>query len=825
VLPLSDPILVFAILVLVMLVAPLAAERLRVPDLVLLLGAGAALGPNGLGLLARDSAVTLFGSVGLLYVMFLAGLEIDLHRFARARRRSILFGVLTFAVPQGLGTLAGRYILGFEWTTAILLASMFASHTLLAYPIASRLGIARSEPVTVTVGATILTDTLALLVLVVIADSARGLRLGAGFWAGIAAGMAALVVLTWWGIPWLTRRFFACFTERDGAQFLFVIATVCGCAYLSHFARMEPIIGAFLAGAAFSRLIPERSVLMNRVAFVGNTLFIPFFLISVGMLVDPGALVQSPRGWLVAATMAGTVIATKYAAAFMAGKLCRYDADSRRVMFGLSVVQAAATLAAVLVGYDLKIFDGNVLNGAILMIMVTCPLGSWVVDRYGRRLASRVARRGESPAPGQRLLVTVANPSSAPGLLDLAFMLRDASMPGAINLVTIVRDEGDTGEAVARGEAVLARCLVHASAADMRVEPSVRVDMNVSDGISRAARELRSNTVLAGGGSDRPLRARIFGTVVGRLLETCPPRLIFCRLVRPLNTTRRILLPLPPLAGRRTDFASLLHDAKYLSRQAGADLRIYLAGGETAGLRQNVEAVRPTRPLTFVAATSPAEARDRLLSEIGADDMILFPAERRGSALWTPVLDRLPEVLAVRFPENNMMIAYPAIPAEGYDAAGTNAREDTAPFVMVPLDIPGGTGLDNAISRIATAAFPGAPDSAAEARHLLRAAATAYPVELGGAAVLLHAHCGRHEAPVVVIGCGQAPWDFPGLNVSSSLVLALLCPEDLPPETHLRLLAELARRFHDGAFAGRVKAAGTATAVCQLVGAQLKQAE
>lgn len=197
----NDPVLAFVVIALVMLLSPLFAKRLRVPDLVLLLVSGAVLGPNGLGLLERNAAMTLFGSVGMLYIMFLAGLEIDLNRFAQARGRSVAFGLLTFAVPQGVGTLVGFYVLGMNLPASLLLASMFASHTLLAYPIASRLGLARTEPVAVTVGATILTDTLALLVLAVIADLHRGVTLGPAFWFGIGGGMAALVALTWLGTP------------------------------------------------------------------------------------------------------------------------------------------------------------------------------------------------------------------------------------------------------------------------------------------------------------------------------------------------------------------------------------------------------------------------------------------------------------------------------------------------------------------------------------------------------------------------------------------------------------------------------------------------
>ena len=223
----------------------------------------------------------------------------------RTRNRSIVFGLLTFSIPQLAGTAAGHYLLGFSWTASALLASMFASHTLLAYPIVSRLGLARREPVVITVGGTIITDTLALLVLAVVADSTKGAELGVSFWLTLVFGICGLVFLVACGVPMLTRWFFKNVTESGGAQFLFVLVVVCGCAYLSHFAKMEPIIGAFLVGAAFSRLIPEQSALMNRLLFVGNTLFIPFFLISVGMLVDVKVMATSPRSWLVATTMPG----------------------------------------------------------------------------------------------------------------------------------------------------------------------------------------------------------------------------------------------------------------------------------------------------------------------------------------------------------------------------------------------------------------------------------------------------------------------------------------------------------------------------------------
>lgn len=677
---LNDPILVFTLLVLVMLLMPLLAERLRVPDLVLLLLAGFVIGPHGMGLLARTSAITLFGSVGLLYIMFLAGLEIDLQRFAQARAKSIFFGLLTFAIPQGVGMVVAHYLLGLPWPTSILLASLFASHTLLAYPIASRLGIARQEPVTVTVGATIITDTLALLVLAVIVDSARGMQLGVLFWLQICGGLLTLICLAAWGIPRLTRWFFHRVPEAGSAQFLFVLVTVCGFAYLSHFAKMEPIIGAFLAGAAFSRLIPAHSVLMSRVVFSGNTLFIPFFLISVGMLIDPVAFLKSPRSWGIGSAMVVLVVVLKYVAAWLAGKMFGYTKDAQRVMFGLSVVQAAATLAAVLVGFELKIFDDAILNGAIAMIVVTCPLGAWIVERHGRNLAA-LAQPCERPIETtQHILVPVANPAFATKLLDLAFLLRDMGTPGSIHPVSIVRDEDDIDEAIRQSEKLLADCSRHAAAANFTLEPAVRVDTNTCDGISRMTKEVHAELVLSGWGGARTASIRLFGSVMELLIDTCPARLLFCRLNRPLNTSRRLLLLLTPLVEQRSDVNALLRDVKNLARQMGAELRVYLAGAVRQTMRPRIQQMSPSQTLVFVEADTWMSARSKLLSEVGTDDLIFTLGERRLSPHWTSTLDKFSTLLVTRYPQNNLLLDYPAFTVTSEMSARSTAlaqEEDT----------------------------------------------------------------------------------------------------------------------------------------------------
>ncbi|MBM4152999.1 MAG: cation:proton antiporter, partial [Kiritimatiellaceae bacterium] len=603
-LPITDPIFAFTLLALIILVSPILYERWRIPDLVLLLGFGALLGPNGLYVLERSTAVTLLGSVGMVFIMFLAGLEIDLYRFSRGYKKSIVFGLLTFGIPQALGTLAGLYILNMDLKTSLLLASMFASHTLLAYPLAGRLGIARSEPVATTVGATMITDVLALLVLAIIADSARGVELTASFWISIVCGMLGLTFLILKGVPYIARWFFQQVSEKSNAQFLFVMVILCGGAYLSNFARVEPIVGAFLTGIAFNRLIPEHSPLMSRMTFAGNTLFIPFFLISVGMLVDVRIMFSGTRSLIVGATMVGMVVLTKFLAATAASKLLGYSRSEGRVMFGLSVVQAAATLAAVLIGHELKIFDDAVLNGAIAMILVSCPLGFWAVDHYGRQMTVDAPVKTVPVRSEQRLLLTVANPDTVTQLLDLTFLLRNKARPGGIYPLTVVKESANTDEAVARGEALLGLCSAHAASADLSVTPVLRVSQNISDGIIQAARESRASMVLVGWSADQSASVRIFGTVMHHLVEHCSSRLMFCRLTRPLNTTRRVLIPFQAMASKLRDLPALARDIKNLSHQIGAEIRIYSTTADAATLLPLLKNTTPSCRITSVEVSS-----------------------------------------------------------------------------------------------------------------------------------------------------------------------------------------------------------------------------
>lgn len=657
--PVKNPVLVFALVATLILFAPIVLGRWRLPGMIGLLLAGAVLGPNALGVLARDESFVLFGTVGLLYIMFTAALEIDMVVLKRHRLASLAFGLLTFAIPMGLGFGVSRYLLDFGLPAAILLASTFASHTLLTYPLVSRLGLTRNPAVTTAVGGTIITDTLALLVLAVIVSYQRG-DVDELFWYRLGISLTVYVLAILLGLPLLARWFFRNLGRDGVSEFVFVLAAVFGCAALSHVAGSEPIVGAFLAGLALNRLIPHHSTLMNRIQFTGEAVFIPFFLLSVGMLLDARVFLGGPRAWLVAFAMVVTVHVTKWLAAEATRPLLGYSRDQARLVFGLTVPQAAATLAATIVGYDIGLFDDAVVNGAILMILVSCFVAPVMVDRHGRNLARAEEQdRDDSDTTGQRVVVALSRRRSNARLLELAMLIRNPAQQQAIYPLVVIEEGNDEGGALARAEKVLAAAVAELAAAEVATQPVTRIDLNLASGILRARRELRGTDVIVGW-RGRPSKPELFfGSVLEKLLEDRTVTLLVARLLAPLNTCRRVVFVVPPDADREAGFAVAAGSVKRLAHRVGADLQVLTDARGEAHVRKRLGAIKPAIDLRLQALADWSTLRAALDADIGADDLIALYGSRAGSLAWRSGADALPALLAEHFPRSNLLMLYP----------------------------------------------------------------------------------------------------------------------------------------------------------------------
>lgn len=516
-LPLHEAGWIFAVLTAAILLAPVLSRWIRLPEIIVLVLLGFAVGPTAAGLLERDGAVEVLGTVGLLYLMFVAGLELDLDDFVENRRDSLGFGSLTFLIPMVAGTI-GALALGYEVLAALLLASCWASHTLLTYPTFQHAGTFGNRAVATTVGATIITDTGALLVLAVVARAYQG-ELTPVFWATLLPSMALLTFGTVWGLPRLARRFFAGMGQDRNLRFLFVLVCLFVVASLSEAIGIEAIVGAFLAGLALNRNVPNGGALMERVDFLGSSLFIPLFLLSTGMLVDL-AVLANPRTLLVGAVFTAIALGAKYAAAWVTGRLYDYRGAEVGAMFALSSAQAAATLAAVVVGLDVGLIDTEAVNAVILVILVTSLVSSAAASRYATRLPAPDRERNT----GDVVVVPVANPETAPRLMRLASAF--ASADGGVVVPVMVAPSESDSKALEELRSLDERVLQVAQSAGAEARSVLRIDATPQLGIAHTVVEQRASMLVMGWNGASRRGARLGGVIDEVLERTRVPTLL-----------------------------------------------------------------------------------------------------------------------------------------------------------------------------------------------------------------------------------------------------------------------------------------------------------
>ncbi len=655
--PLQNPVLIFALVLVIILLSPIILRKLRIPGIIGLILAGVIVGPNGLNIIERDSSIVLFGTVGLLYIMFLAGLEIDMVQFKRSRYKSLIFGLLTFSIPQTIGTLIGYYYLNFSLLSSILLASMFASHTLLTYPIVSKLGINKIEAVTVAIGGTLITDTLALFLLSIIVQIHKDL-ITPGFWVGVVIATTIFAVIIFWGIPKLAQWFFRVFAREGYSHFLFVLSLVFLSAFLAQLAYLEAIIGAFLAGIALNRLIPENSTLMNRLEFVGNTLFIPFFLIGTGMIVNLRVFLNSTESIKVALVMIVVATVAKWLAAFFTQKILGYNVAQRQIIFGLSNSQAAATLAAITIGYDLGLLNENVLNGTILMIFVTCLIASFATESSGRKLAlEQNNRHDELPEKPERILVPISNPQNIDKLIDLAMLIRDPKLQDPIYALTVVKDAASADAQFASCKTALGDSIKHATAAEAILQLVTRIDINISGAIVRAMHELQITTSIIGWNAKMTTQEKIFGGVFDNILHDSTQTLMVCKLLYPLNTLQRISLFVPLYAQHEKGFLQWLKLIKVLSSQAGARLEVNADQVTSMYIEKGLSLIQPQISASYIETHAPPNIAE-LSKHLIKNTLYIFVSTRRSSISYHEYLDEIPYELSKYFEPASFIVLY-----------------------------------------------------------------------------------------------------------------------------------------------------------------------
>lgn len=656
--PLQNHVLAFSLLLLIIFIVPYFFEKIRIPGLVGLIVMGALVGEHGFNLLLRNSSVVLLGTIGVLYIMFLAGLEIDLHDFKKFKFKSITFGMLTFSIPMVLGISANYLVLNLSVVSAILLASMYASHTLLAYPLASKFKVNKNEAVTVAVGGTMITDTLALLVLAVIASSTKG-ELDIAFFRQMGISLTLFFIAVLFIFPIIAQWFFRRFNAGGSEQFLFVLSLIFMGGAAAELAGIEPIIGAFFVGLAINPLIPHTSVLGNRLEFIGNTLFIPFFLISVGMLIDITIFYRDIEAIKVAAVMTVTATVSKYLASFLTGKIFRYTNTQTNLIFSLSNAQAAATLAAVLVGHRLELLNDSVLNGTIVMILITCVTSSFVMQRYGKRQAREDSvKTPERGHEAERIVIGLNRPQDMEGLLDLALMLKGSSASSSVKVTCVVESEDDLDFKVRQSRELLDTAVSYASGSGTVISSSVRIDVNPANAITKVAKENEATSIMLGWHGRDSSIDRVFGSLTDQVLSLSTNTVYLANIVFNINTTKRLFLIVPQFASREEGFNRWVVGVFNLAKSLSAKVSIY----STEEIQHDIERVLKHAGISISADFILSQDSPRV-AEIGrnlkSDDLLVLVSARFGNISHERYMERTRGLLNRYYIDRNFIVVFP----------------------------------------------------------------------------------------------------------------------------------------------------------------------
>lgn len=661
----TQPVQIFFIVLVIILFTPLLLNKLKIPHIIGMIVAGVVIGPYGFNILDNDSSFAIFGQVGLLYLMFLAGLEIDMYHLRLNMRKGLLFGVLTLVIPLVAGVLSSVWLLGLDWLTAWLLGAMYASHTLIAYPVAARIGITRAPAVLIAIVGTIISVIGALLVLAAVVT----IRREGAF--DILAMLLLIVKLAVWCVallylyPRVTRRFFKSHNDKV-TQYVFVLAMVFFAAWTAQLIGLEPVLGAFFAGLLLNRFVPAASSLMGSIEFVGNALFIPYFLISVGMMINV-RVIANVDTLIVAGIMLAVAIVSKWLPAFITCKVNHLDRNSEGVLFGLTAAHTAVALAVVTLGYRMGMLDTRILNSTVLVILVTCALAPIITAADAPKLKIRLIAADEEEdvirqTRVNNTLIPVVTPEGAQPLVDLAVLMRNDR--GRHSMLALhVRDE-NTRQAKALSHASLEAARKAGAAADVTVETLERYDLNTVTGVLNVIEERDITEVILGMHRRAGVIDTFFGSKVEKLLRSTNRMIIISRCYIPLNTVTRIVVWVPYHAQYETGFSRWVRGVARLTRQLGCRV-IFCCCEDAQPLIRGV-IYRENYGIRCEFNTLAADDDYVLLAnKILDDDLFVIIGARANSVSYSHAVAEMPNFLKRYFAGNNLLIIYPEQFGEG----------------------------------------------------------------------------------------------------------------------------------------------------------------
>ena len=666
-LPITDPTWIFFLVLMIILFAPIILGRLRIPHIIGMILAGVVIGKYGFNILERDSSFELFGKVGIYYIMFLAGLEMDLENLKKNLGRAFVFGILTFAIPFAVGMWVGMSLFRFSVGASLLLSSIFASHTLVAYPIVGRYGLSRHASVSISIGGTMFALTVSLFVLAGISGIYKG-ELDSGSWMLFVLKCVAYCVFVFWIFPRFARWFFRKY-EDNVMQYIFVLALVFLSAALAELAGMEGIFGAFLAGLVLNRLIPHVSPLMNRTEFVGNALFIPYFLIGVGMLINLGTLFSGGETLKVVLVMVVVATVTKWIAAWLTQKIYRMSKASRQMLFGLSNAHAAGALAMVMVGTKIEIAPGEylmnegMLNGVVIMILFSCIISSMVTEHAARTMALAEENGEMDMSRGkedERMMVSIANPETVEPLVNMALLMRNPKSKKELLAVTVEveYDEAKKQAKLAQRRKSLEHAARIASAVDVPMKTRCRLSTNAATGILNTASEMNATEIVLGLHHKHGLLDSFLGSFAQSILKGTHRQLMIVKCLMPVNTMRRLMVAVPPKAEYEAGFYKWVERLARIGGQLGCRVHFWAHPDTIQRISGYMEKFHSSVRVEF----STMDDWDDLLmmsSKVAYDHLTVIVSARKGAISYQPSFEELPNQITKYFSNSSLMLIYP----------------------------------------------------------------------------------------------------------------------------------------------------------------------
>lgn len=660
-LPLHNPVLIFSLVLFIILLAPVVLNRIRIPGIIGLIVSGIIIGPAGLNLLEKSLFVDVFSTIGLLYIMFIAGLELDLNEFKATKNKSLVFGLLTFSIPLGIGFPVCHYLLGFDFNASLLTASMFATHTLVTYPIVSKLGVSKNIAVAITVGGTILTDTAVLILLAVILGSHSG-GLTQEFWIRLGISLILFSAFMFIVIPRIAKWFFKTMESEKHSHYIFVLSVVFFSAFLAELAGLESIIGAFVAGLALNKLIPHSSALMNRIGFIGNSLFIPFFLISVGMVVDISVILSGPMALIIAGTLTVVAITGKWTAALCTQLIFKFSKGQRKLIFGLSSAHAAATLAVILVGFKAGILDANILNGTVILILVTCIVASFATESAAKMIIRELGAEEEiqsvSKIDTEHILIPIANMTNIEKILDFAVLIKDKKSTNPLSLLTVVPNNMEAERKIVNAKQGLEKFIKETTASETHATIMATIDHNAASGISRTAKEIMADLILLGWPQKTGFLDKLIGDKMESILESTDKTIFICQFEDLLVNHENLFLIVPQNAEFEEGFTIWINKIAKLALELSIPIKLH------STKKTHKAVINFLKKNKLIPSLHFHEFNDwddfLILSKAITDtDFIIMVSARKGFPSHFGYLDRLPAKLEKLFPNLSKMVIYP----------------------------------------------------------------------------------------------------------------------------------------------------------------------